>query len=122
MFWTIGEAATFLKMKNNQVYYLASEGKLAAILFGDRWKIAPGDIENYTKQLPISGDCQQAIIESLPAIITVQDLVALFKADRRTVTDLIYLKDIPAWKAEKRWNIARCDLMEYCLKASNVWG
>jgi excisionase family DNA binding protein len=121
MFWTIRESAGFLKMKFSQVYYLITEGKLAAIKFGDVWRIAHGDVENYAKGLPLSNDCQKIIIENLPAILTVPDIADYFNVERRTVYNLITgFKDIPAWKAEKGWCIARSDLLEYCSKNFNL--
>jgi len=119
MFWSIKEAADFLKIKSTHVYYLIREGKIAGIRFGDVWRIAPGDVENY--QLPVSSGYQKKILESLPAILTVQEVSKCFTVDRRTVCSLITLKDIPSWKTEKGWCIARCDLIDYCSKKSNLY-
>jgi excisionase family DNA binding protein len=122
MFWSIDQAAEKLNKPRFHVNYLIKFGKLSAIRIGKLWRIAPGDVENYEKQLPVSSDCQKKILEKLPTILTVQEVADCFDVDRRTVCSLITLKDIPSWKEEKGWCFARCDLIDYCFKKSNLYG
>jgi excisionase family DNA binding protein len=84
MFWTVEQAADFLKTTRYHVDYLIAMGKLAAIRIGSKlWRIAPGDVKKYTKQLPISSDCQKKIIESFPAILSAQDMAVCFHIKRK---------------------------------------
>jgi len=121
MFWTVEQAADFLKKERYHINYLIGMGRLTAVKFGEEWRIASGDIENYEKQIPASTDCLKKIIESLDAILSARDVTACFNCTRPTVYHLLNMWRIPAWKDEDgQWCIARSDLLDYCLKRSNL--
>jgi len=121
MFWSIEEAAKSLNKKHKNVYYLIREGKIAAFKFGNVYRIAPEDVKNYYEHLTVSDDNLNEIFKRLPAILAVRDLTDIFKVDRKTVTNLIHLKDISTWKDEDgQWCIARSDLLKYCSKRLNL--
>jgi hypothetical protein len=60
-------------------------------------------------------------IESLPAILSIQETADFFSTQPITVYRLIYKRKLPAWKDnEGNWCVARCDLDRFCSKNSNL--
>jgi len=60
-------------------------------------------------------------IESLPAILSIRETADFFSVAYLTVYRLIRRGKLPAWKDDEgSWCVARCDLMAFCSKNSNL--
>jgi excisionase family DNA binding protein len=51
MFWTVKEAALFLDIVSNNVYYLINIGKIEAYKIGNIWRILPESVQEYKTKL-----------------------------------------------------------------------
>ncbi|MDR1858858.1 MAG: helix-turn-helix domain-containing protein [Treponema sp.] len=60
-------------------------------------------------------------IESLPAILSIQETADFFSTQPLTVYRLIYREKLPAWKDDEgNWCVARYDLERFCSNNSNL--
>jgi excisionase family DNA binding protein len=60
-------------------------------------------------------------IETLPAILSIQEIADFFSVAYLTVYRLIHKGKLPAWKDdEDNWCISRSDLLTFCSKNSNL--
>ena len=66
-------------------------------------------------------DILQKKIESLPAILSIQETADFFSAAYLTVYRQIRAGKLPAWKdSEGNWCIARGDLEEFCFQDQDL--
>ena len=121
MFLSVEEVGDNLKKKHNDVLYLIRENKITAVKFGNVWRIAQGDLENHKQGFSASDDCIKIVISNLEPLLTLKDLVDLFRVDPKTITNLINHKIIPAKILEKTWTFTREDILNYCLKRTQLW-
>jgi len=58
-------------------------------------------------------DLKQELLDSLPAILDVQDICSTLRVSRKTVMREISAKRLTAYQVDDEWNVNRSDFMMY---------
>jgi len=65
-------------------------------------------------------DLKVELLESLPAILDVQDICSTLRVSRKTVLREISAGRLIAYRADDEWNVNRSDFMAY-LNRNGTW-
>jgi hypothetical protein len=58
-------------------------------------------------------DLKKELLDSLPAILDVQDICSTLRVSRKTVMREITAQRLPAYRADGDWNVNRTDFLIY---------